>query len=284
MFEKNEIVEYYDEAEMTYRDVWHLNDCLAMHYGFWEDGVKNLKEALIKENFVLANMARVSKDDIVLDAGCGVGGSSIFLAKNFDCQVVGVTLSSNQTDLAKQNASKANITEKVTFENVDYHSTEYQDNSFTVVLAIETLEHSDDLDLFFKEAFRLLKPGGRIIIADIFSAKEQVSKNEQNLLDQWLHSWAISKLYTINYFSDLMDKNGFISLEVIDKTKAIRKSARIMSRQSRMALFSWKLLRFLGLRTENRASHKKTIGSKYQYKSLRNKLWSYAVIYAEKPL
>lgn len=283
MFEKDEIIEYYDEAEIAYRDVWHLNDCLAMHYGFWEEGVKTLKEALIKENFVLANIARISQNDLVLDAGCGVGGSSIFLAKNFGCRVKGVSLSENQCEQAKQNASKANVSKLAKFEAIDYHSSNYPKNSFTVIWAIETLGYSYDLDLFFNEAFRILKPGGRIIIADGFANKETFSKPEQKIMDKWLHNWAISKISTIDQYEQLLVKNGFTRIEIIDKTKAIKKSAKIMSRWSNLALYYAKFLKFFGIKYGNATSIRNTIGGKFQNIALRKQLWNYSIIYAEKP-
>ena len=104
---QNDIIEYYDKAEVAYRDSWHLDSCLSMHYGFWGEGVKNLKEALIKENEVLSNLINIISDDVVLDAGCGVGGTSIYLAQKFQCKVIGISLSKKQiseaNDVAKEN-------------------------------------------------------------------------------------------------------------------------------------------------------------------------------------
>ena len=59
MIDKKGIVEYYDVAQVSYQDVWHLDDCLALHYGFWESGVTSLRQALVKENEVLAQLAGI---------------------------------------------------------------------------------------------------------------------------------------------------------------------------------------------------------------------------------
>ena len=96
MIDKKGIVEYYDVAQVSYQDVWHLDDCLALHYGFWESGVTSLRQALVKENEVLAQLAGIQLGDAILDAGCGVGGSSIYLAKTIGCSVTGITLSDQQ--------------------------------------------------------------------------------------------------------------------------------------------------------------------------------------------
>ena len=65
MVSQEEIVEYYNVAEVSYKDVWHLDSAMSMHYGFWERGVLSLKAALIKEIEVLANTINISSEDKV---------------------------------------------------------------------------------------------------------------------------------------------------------------------------------------------------------------------------
>ncbi|MGB0390509.1 MAG: SAM-dependent methyltransferase [Salibacteraceae bacterium] len=93
MINKNHIIEYYDKSKVAYQDIWHLDTAMALHYGFWEKGVTNLKQALIKENEVVVTLAKITPKDKVLDAGCGVGGSSFYLAQNIGCSVHGISLS-----------------------------------------------------------------------------------------------------------------------------------------------------------------------------------------------
>ena len=56
MKDKKAIVNYYDNAKISYQDAWHLDKCMAMHFGIWDKGVKNLQEVLIHENQVLAEI------------------------------------------------------------------------------------------------------------------------------------------------------------------------------------------------------------------------------------
>src|SRR5687768_12088387 len=102
--QKNEyhekIVQYYDESEDAYKDSWDLNNSLAIHYGYWDDKVKSFSQSLIRMSEVMMETARIKSSDRVLDAGCGVGGSSIFLASTAGCRVTGITLSERQAELA----------------------------------------------------------------------------------------------------------------------------------------------------------------------------------------
>src|SRR4051812_40625034 len=95
---EKQIISYYDETQVDYAIVWHLNTHLSMHYGYWDETTPNLRSALLRMNAMVAEFGRIRKGALVLDAGCGVGGSSLFLARQFKCRVQGITLSQQQVD------------------------------------------------------------------------------------------------------------------------------------------------------------------------------------------
>ncbi|MBS1920830.1 MAG: class I SAM-dependent methyltransferase [Bacteroidetes bacterium] len=90
------IIDYYKASENSYKDAWDLKNSLAIHYGYWDDTVRSFRQSLSKMNEVMAITAQIKRTDKVLDAGCGVGGSSIFLAKWISCHVTGISLSEAQ--------------------------------------------------------------------------------------------------------------------------------------------------------------------------------------------
>lgn len=71
----------------------------------------------------MAEKAAITKDSNVLDAGCGVGGSSLWLAGNIGCTATGITLSEKQKDKATQHAAALGLSEKVSFYQKDYCAT-----------------------------------------------------------------------------------------------------------------------------------------------------------------
>ena len=87
-------------------------------------------------------MARIKKSDIVLDAGCGVGGSSIFLSKIIGCQTIDITLSQNQVRKATQNAKKNDVVKKTQFFVMDFENPTFPAKTFDVVWAIESVCHA----------------------------------------------------------------------------------------------------------------------------------------------
>ncbi|PCJ11734.1 MAG: SAM-dependent methyltransferase, partial [Gammaproteobacteria bacterium] len=148
-----EIVDYYDNCEFDYKVLWRLDRCLAMHYGYWDETTEGVSDALVRENEILAQRAGITDQHKVLDAGCGVGGSSIWLARNVGCEVVGITLSAEQVNTCTANAKEHEASDKTSFKVNDYCNTEFEDNSFDVVWAVEPVCHAPNKADFVKEAF-----------------------------------------------------------------------------------------------------------------------------------
>jgi tocopherol O-methyltransferase len=110
----------------------------------------------------------------VLDVGCGVGGTSIRLASKLKANVTGVTISTKQVEMANENAHKAGIS-SVTFiegdgEKLDVVLGAGADGTFDAVWISEALSHFTNKGAFLAHAHRLLKPGGKLVIADWFRA------------------------------------------------------------------------------------------------------------------
>ncbi len=96
------VIQYYDTCEVDYKLIWKLKTHMAMHYGYWEKETVHLGDALHNLNRRISDMAEFKAGDKILDAGCGVGGSSIFLAKNFHGTYHGISLSENQITKAQK--------------------------------------------------------------------------------------------------------------------------------------------------------------------------------------
>src|SRR3990167_1093391 len=86
---------YYETAQPYYKLAWH-GSTYGLHYGLWTEGIRTRHEAIANENRVLADLAQIKAGEMVLDAGCGVGGSAIWLAQNRDALVVGLNIVQKQ--------------------------------------------------------------------------------------------------------------------------------------------------------------------------------------------
>lgn len=275
-----QIIDYYNYCESDYQLVWKLSKSMAMHYGYWDSKTKHLSEALQRENEVLANKAKIKKSDYVLDAGCGVGGSSIFLAKKFGCKVMGITITKQQVNKAVKNAKKHQVNNLVTFTEMDFNKTSFKGNTFDVIWGIESICHSPDKGKFIKEAYRILKPKGRLIIADGFATKSNYSQLEAIWMSKWLHGWAVNSLETEKNFRNFLINAGFKNISYSNITNNVLQAARKMYLMSFPAFVVTKLGELFGIR--NKVQTQNVIAARYQYKSLTKLLWQYGIFYAEK--
>lgn len=219
-FTPQDVANYYDQTEVHYRRFWKFEEALGLHYGVWSEGIKNLKDAVLNTNKLLAELGEIKSTDVVLDAGCGVGGSSIYLAKNIGCKVTGITLSEKQAATAAEFAEKHRVTQLVSFKAMNYTSTSFADNTFDFVWAIESMQTAVNKSDFLKEAGRVLKPGGKILIADCFkSFNYPFAKNK--LMQLMFNGWAVSDVLSLHEFTEKAKQGGFILEKEQDVTKEV---------------------------------------------------------------
>jgi len=276
---EKDIVDYFDICEIHYKRFWDLKNSMAIHFGFWDENTTNFAQALQNENKLLAETAHINKSDVVLDAGCGVGGSSIFLAREYACKVTGITLSEKQVLTAKQNAQKFNVENYVDFFKKDFSNTDLPDKSFTVIWAIESMCYAPDKKVFLAESMRLLADKAKIIIADGFLKDENLTHAEINKM-KWLDAWSIPNFYTINEFKKLLEDTGFKHITFMNMTSQVLPSSKRAYIPSLIMYPAAKLMEWTHLRKKIQTDH--VIGSIYQYLTLKKKIWMYGIFYAEK--
>ncbi|MGH3766635.1 MAG: SAM-dependent methyltransferase [Pseudonocardiaceae bacterium] len=275
------IVGYYDETWLDYRILWLNPDNLAVHFGYTDQSTRSHTDALKNMNRVLADRVQIQSGERVLDAGCGVGGSSFWLAKERGAEVVGITLAPGQVAKARSYAARRRLADRVQFEVADFTATPFPDASFDVVWAVESLCHAPDKAAFYQEAARLLRPGGRVVVADFVRADRPVDPKGERLLHEWLTGWAVPDIDTPGEHLAHLDAAGFGEARLDDVTAHTRPSLR---RLYRMAYWTYPLA-VLGHRKGIRSAvqHGNVIASIRQYQALRHGAWYYSILSATKP-
>ncbi|MEN9205200.1 MAG: methyltransferase domain-containing protein [Thermostichales cyanobacterium BF4_bins_65] len=158
---------------------------------------------------------RLPKGTKVLDVGCGIGGSSRILAKDYGFDVTGITISPQQVKRA-QELTPPGVTAH--FQVDDAMNLSFADGSFDVVWCIEAGPHMPDKAIFAKELMRVLKPGGKLVVAD-WNQRDDRHKPlnwwERLIMRQLLDQWAHPAFASIEGFAELLEATGLTDGPVI---------------------------------------------------------------------
>lgn len=157
--EKSVIRNHYDLTTVFYRLLWGQH----IHHGLWEAS-ETPRAAQLNLTNTLASRAQIQPGSKVLDVGCGMGGSSIHLARSLKCHVSGVTISPLQRRWAQTAAFFGGVRDRVAFQCQDAEKVEFAPASFDRIWSIECTEHLFDKPAFFRRAAEWLRPGGRVAI------------------------------------------------------------------------------------------------------------------------
>ncbi|MCO6494040.1 MAG: methyltransferase domain-containing protein [Phaeodactylibacter sp.] len=276
-----EIIEYYDATRFDYRVAWLSRDNPSIHFGFYGQGADKHAAALENTNRVLARLAGLSPGSRVLDAGCGNGGSCLWLARHLQAEAVGITPVSSQVEEARRLALLHGLAERVEFRQADYCQAPFESERFDCVWACESLCHAPEKKAFYREAYRLLKPGGRLVAAEYVRSRRPLPPGGERLLLSWLNRWAIPDIDTPEEHAAHARSAGFQEVILRDYTAHTWVSLKNLHKIARRWLWADYVLYGLGIRSK--AQHRNIIGSIRQFQALNQGLWFYAVLTARKP-
>jgi cyclopropane fatty-acyl-phospholipid synthase-like methyltransferase len=275
---QRQVVEYFDQTHDDYRRLWGMDRHLGLHCGFFDADHRRHDDAVAHMNRVLAEAAAIRRTDRVLDAGCGIGGSALWLAAHVGCRVTGINLSARQVEHARQLAARHGALALVDFHVADYADTGLPAASFDVVWALESLCHGEDKLAVLREAHRLLRPGGRLVVADCFLAREALTPAEQRLVERWRQGWVIPNVAGVGRFQEWLKQAGFHDVCFRDSTRHIAPSSwRIYLLTLLFGPLAC-LLHALGLRTA--VQTRGILSGYYQYHARRRGLGVYGIFSA----
>jgi tocopherol O-methyltransferase len=276
--DRKQVATFYDTSYLMFRI--HSLGNNEFHYGLWTPHTRTSSEASRNTTQFVASCLELQKQDIVLDAGCGMGGTTVYLAERFGCYISGTTISKVQLKGAQNAALKSPARNRLAFFLEDYRQTHFEDNSFSKVLAIESVCYSSIKSDFLREAFRLLDRGGKLAVCDAFLTKIELEQNEKYYYEKFIHGFAIPNLVTKQDFMVDLQKTGFKNIEFFDKSREVKKSSERIYKESLLVYPIGWLLRKIRLIPQS--MYDLLVGGIYQKKFGDTERLVYGVFVAEK--
>jgi MPBQ/MSBQ methyltransferase len=190
-----------------------------IHLGYYGSPPQQRDFLAAKADFVhemvrWGGLDRLPAGTSVLDVGCGIGGSSRILGRDYGFAVTGITISPQQVQRAGQ-LTPPEL--DVHFRVDDAMALSFADASFDVVWSIEAGPHMPDKAVFARELMRVLKPGGVLVVADWNQRDDrQIPLNwwEKPVMQQLLDQWSHPAFASIEGFSELLAATGLVEGQV----------------------------------------------------------------------
>jgi SAM-dependent methyltransferase len=244
---QKKIVKYYTNPETKLGFDYLLWG--SKHFGFYPTGKANIteKQAQILLQDLVAKSLHIKKNQVILDAGCGQGVVSTYLAKKYKSKIFGITLVPFEVKKAQERAKDLSVLDKTNYEIMDYSDTDYSNNHFDAIYTTETLSHSPNIRKTLKEFFRILKPGGRVAFFEyVLAPDEDFSPWERKMLDLVIDGSAMMGLkdFRRNQFPKIMQDVGFINIKEKNITENINPS---FYRLHKFSMRPYKFIKFFHL-------------------------------------
>lgn len=146
----------------------------------------------------LAERAGIADGDRILDAGCGIGGPAVIIARRFpNLRVDGVTNSATQARIARSEIASEDLSDRVVIHVADYESLPFPDETFDVVLFFESTGYATDVERLYREAARVLLPAGRLYVKDVFCRSGGLSSEESAQIEAFDRLWGCVRTKTM---------------------------------------------------------------------------------------
>lgn len=220
---QQQIQQFYDASSGLWEQIWGEH----MHHGYYGAAGNERKERrqaqidLIEE---LLKWGEVDQAKQILDVGCGIGGSSLYLAEKFGAIATGITLSPVQANRATERAKAAGI--NASFQVADALNMPFPDQSFDLVWSLESGEHMPDKTKFLQECYRVLKPGGLFLMATWCHRPDHpphspLSQDEQKHLAEIYRVYCLPHVISLPEYEAIAHQLNFQNVRTADWSTAV---------------------------------------------------------------
>jgi tocopherol O-methyltransferase len=211
------VASHYDDLDAFYREIWGEH----VHHGVWHTGLETDTEAAENLVHMVIEAAHIQNDTRVCDIGCGYGATASIESALFGAHVTGLTISEVQWNYARAHHQVVGFTH---FLLQDWYENTFPDACFDVVQSIESLEHMPDLPRFFSEAYRVMKPGGRLVACAWMSKENPGPLARRFFIDAISREAQLAGIRPASAFLAAIEDAGFKNVQMVDLAKKVKRT------------------------------------------------------------
>jgi tocopherol O-methyltransferase len=216
---------YYDQNTNLFLKFSNSRKVQNIHRSLWMRNAKTLDDALNVSNALIqAEIESIADTNArIADLGCGVGASLfyIFPRLNDPAPALGLTLSPVQAKLASESAKRLSLQGKILFVEGDFTSVPLS-NNLDAVYSVEAVVHAVDPEKYFREASRLLRSGGKLILVDDYQATHPLLQHEVQWLKAYMDGWYVPGVRTVEQVISFAEKYNLSLIKNEELTPYLR--------------------------------------------------------------
>lgn len=181
----------------------------SLHLGLFAAPGESLGHAQFRLKDYMARAAGLRPEQHIIEAGCGVGATAIYLAQTYGVKVRATNISQVQLDEGAERVRAAGLSDVISLAFADYHDLREPSSTYDCWWSQEALLYATDRKQVFSEARRVVKRGGRIVFTDL-TMSERLAAAER---EAFMADIRAPHLWPVEHYDRLLADMNFRVLE-----------------------------------------------------------------------